>query len=82
VEVYGWDASSMYFGPLQRPRFILHGGGSNFLFFDGHVKWMALSQTYVPRYLWPRQSDTQVTEAWSTQATAAKVLRAIHPPYR
>jgi prepilin-type processing-associated H-X9-DG protein len=82
VEVYGWDASSMYFGPLQRPRLILHSGGSNFLFFDGHVHWMTLSSTYTPRYLWPRQSDTQVNDSWSVAAITAKVLKAIHAPYR
>ncbi|HEY3280737.1 MAG TPA: DUF1559 domain-containing protein [Armatimonadota bacterium] len=82
VAVHGYNPHTLYFGPLARPRLILHGGGSNFLFFDGHVKWMTLSQTYVPRYLWPRLSDTQVTEPWSTQATTAMVLARIRPPYR
>ncbi|HEY3282255.1 MAG TPA: DUF1559 domain-containing protein [Armatimonadota bacterium] len=86
LQFSGADAPTLFKGPLQRPRLILHGGGSNFLFFDGHVKWMTLTQTYVPRYLWPRQSETWVQEDgganWTVKAVTDRMLKAIHPPYR
>lgn len=31
-----------------------HNGGANFIFADGHVKWMKFSQTFFPKNLWVR----------------------------
>ena len=29
-----------------------HNGGSNYMFFDGHAKWMKYEQTLQPRDMW------------------------------
>ncbi|HEY3281784.1 MAG TPA: prepilin-type N-terminal cleavage/methylation domain-containing protein [Armatimonadota bacterium] len=49
------DAMPPYGGEhsLEKQR---HGGGSVYIFVDGHAKWMTFSQTIRPKVLWARDS--------------------------
>ncbi|HEY3282252.1 MAG TPA: DUF1559 domain-containing protein [Armatimonadota bacterium] len=81
----GHDSASWFYGPLQRPRLLLnHAGSSNFLFFDGHVRRLTLTQTLKPQYLWPRINDKQVRDmgGFTVAEVVARGLRRLHAPYQ
>jgi prepilin-type processing-associated H-X9-DG protein len=81
----GYDSGTWFFGPLQRPRLLLnHAGSSNFLFFDGHVRKLTLTQTLKPKYLWPRLNDKQVIDSpsFTVAEVVARGLRRLHAPYQ
>ncbi len=45
-----------------------HNGGSNYIFADGHVKWMTFAQTMMPRLMWVRNPAY-----WRNRFASAKI---------
>jgi prepilin-type processing-associated H-X9-DG protein len=70
--------------PNHRYLFIYqHHGGSNYLFLDGHVKTLTMSQTLVPKLLWPAMDKGNPYQVIQTidPANIAKLLKSIRPPF-
>jgi prepilin-type N-terminal cleavage/methylation domain-containing protein/prepilin-type processing-associated H-X9-DG protein len=69
----------IYMGPDQKATLMtFHNGGSNYLFVDGHVRWMTLTQTLKPVNLWLDLKTLQKTYDWKEY----KPGQPIHAPYQ
>jgi prepilin-type N-terminal cleavage/methylation domain-containing protein/prepilin-type processing-associated H-X9-DG protein len=55
-----WHAGMTYVGYVHPE---LHNDGSDYVFYDGHVKWMKYDQTYASKNLW------QYDQKWQKPAT-------------
>jgi prepilin-type N-terminal cleavage/methylation domain-containing protein/prepilin-type processing-associated H-X9-DG protein len=72
-------SSFLYFGPeLKATLMTGHNGGSNYLFVDGHVRWLTLTQTFKPTNLWC--DEPLVIQMWNVGGCVPS--QPIHSPYR
>jgi prepilin-type N-terminal cleavage/methylation domain-containing protein/prepilin-type processing-associated H-X9-DG protein len=61
-----------------------HNGGDNWLFVDGHVKWMRPRQTLTPKCLWELWDDVNKEHKVCTESFARGVLKTLDkiPAYK
>jgi prepilin-type N-terminal cleavage/methylation domain-containing protein/prepilin-type processing-associated H-X9-DG protein len=83
----GWpwpDNDLKPLGPNGRYKYIYqHHGGSNYLFMDGHVKNLTMSQTLTPKLLWPYRDPNEPGAIVQKidPATLSRYLKEINPPF-
>jgi prepilin-type N-terminal cleavage/methylation domain-containing protein/prepilin-type processing-associated H-X9-DG protein len=85
-EIDPFDSPSLIFlGSDNKPAFAYwHLDGSNYLFLDGHVKRLNLSQTVEPEFLWPYDQNPSYSNNYlpSKDLLSHRLLKQIKPPYQ